>query len=83
MTVKEIIEEVADLVDGKVYENYSGRGMYGRNCMGIVCEETLECVEEAAAMGLRGAQVDSMGLSSIVYWPRLEADQEIETEDLP
>jgi hypothetical protein len=48
--------------------DYSGRGMCGRTCVGIVTEYPTDVI---AAVGLRGAQIDSMGRRSIVYWRAL------------
>ena len=62
------IYDVADQIGGRVRESYSGRGMYGKTCYGIVCEDTTECIEAAAERGIRGAETDSMGRSFIVYW---------------
>ena len=61
---------------GTVREGYSGRGMYGEQCWGIVHDNAYEVIEVAALHGLTGAQVDSMGLSSIVYWPRLRYNKD-------
>lgn len=68
----DVIESVAGAVGGEVYEGYSGRGMFGRQCYGIVCSYAMKAIEEAEAQGLRGARIDSMGLHSIVYWPSVE-----------
>lgn len=71
--VRRILEEVCDSgEDFEIRVGYSGRGMYGAKCMGIVCSsEKATCVvEEAAYLGLFGARYDSMGLHTIVYWPR-------------
>jgi hypothetical protein len=62
------IEETADTVGGHVRNDYSGRGMYGETCYGIVCDNEEECIEVGALKGLRGANTDSMGKSRIVYW---------------
>lgn len=62
--------QLADDVDGEVYEGYSGRGMYGKECIGVVCDNSVHCIEKAAARGIMGAVVDSMGRQQIVYWPR-------------
>ena len=64
-----IIEEVADAVGGELYRDYSGRGMFGAKCLGIVHADPRAVIEEAAARGLRGASQDSMGRDFIVYWP--------------
>ena len=66
-----IIAETAHAVGDKVEARYSGRGMFGDACVGIVCRNPLRAIEEAAARGLRGAHHDQMGLHHIVYWPHL------------
>ncbi|MFM7010086.1 MAG: hypothetical protein ACKO0Z_12275 [Betaproteobacteria bacterium] len=77
MTTEEqiqIIRDVADAVEGDFTDTYSGRGMYGKTCCGVICKHEQDAIEEAAAMGLRGASIDNMGRSMIVYWPRVSAD---------
>lgn len=66
--------------NSKVYENYSGRGMYGKRCWGIVTSNMVDCIETAACKGLTGAETDSMGLQSIVYWPRPHFTDELEEQ---
>lgn len=51
------------------YENYSGHNMSGSKCWGIVTDDAIDCIEQAAIRGLLGAKIDSMGSVSIVYWP--------------
>ncbi|WP_309399971.1 hypothetical protein [Cerasicoccus maritimus] len=70
----EILNEVAENIGGEVYEGYSGRFMYGAKCYGIVCEEIVTCIEEAAEQGIKGAKYDNLGLQYIVYWPHLRRD---------
>ena len=52
-------------------ENYSGRGMYGSTCYGIVTDDPEELIDRAIELGLRGECTDSMGLSTIVYWKNI------------
>lgn len=66
------VNDVADLLGGSVRDDYSGRGMFGKSCYGIVCDDANECIAEAGALGLRGARTDSMGRSVIVYWPSIQ-----------
>lgn len=81
--------------DEKV-RSYSGRCMYGRNCLGITCGTPslvmMRLCEAAAELTRREVddaedfrvselirdeiREDSMGQESIVYFPRLEWDQE-------
>lgn len=71
------LRRVANTVDGRV-RSYSGRCMYGRECLAIVCDDSTQCIEEAAAEGFRGANQDSLGMRSIVYWPRMEIPEGFE-----
>ncbi len=70
----EIIREVAAEIGGKVRENYSGRGMFGKICFGIIYRDVQTIIEEAAERGLKGASQDNMGLDYIVYWPSVSKD---------
>lgn len=78
---KQLAQIIADEVDGQVYENYSGRGMYGKETTGVVVSDLGQVMSalysSSAHIGeLRDAgeldQVekfrwDSMGLDIIVY----------------
>jgi hypothetical protein len=71
------IQQVIDQFDGNMYEKYSGRGMYGTNCIGISLDQYTsvdDVVEFAANIGLRGIRWDNLGLGSIVYWPHISID---------
>lgn len=74
-TDSETTEAILEMIISKLYTeatlriNYSGRNMYGRSCFGIVADDPAEVIELAAIVGIRGAQTDSMGRSTIVYWP--------------
>lgn len=70
MSAKEKIEEAAN-GDRTLYTEYSGRGMYGKTCIGIVCDDPEDVIAE---VGVRGAQMDSMGRRTIVYWPKVKGD---------
>lgn len=62
--------------------DYSGRGMFGAKCVGIVVDgsdDLLAFVEAVAEVAddtthpfARGVREDSMGLSRIYYWPGVE-----------
>ncbi len=72
--IREILEEViyeAGDEGARIYEGYSGRGMYGGECFGVVVPSSryIQAVEAAASLGLFGAKVDQMGRDMIVYWP--------------
>lgn len=65
------LEEQIEALNSEIRDDYSGRGMYGRNCYGIECNDPISCVEQAATQGITGANYDQMGLQYIVYWPRI------------
>ncbi len=71
----EALNEVADEIGGEIRDDYSGRGMFGRNCYGIECDDPIPCIENAAMQGISGANYDQMGLQYIVYWPRIRNDK--------
>lgn len=67
------LTEVCNAVEGSsIYRGYSGRGMYGKRCIGISTDDKMATIEEAAAQGIRGAKTDNLGRGYIVYWPNLE-----------
>ena len=66
---KDILAVVAIEVSGKLITDYSGRFMFGAECLGIICDNPTECIEKACSRGLIGARKDNMGLKWIVYWP--------------
>ncbi len=69
-----------------IYERYSGRGMFGRNCVGIVVKHGNSYIEMMAALTryfdehdfddalleFEGASADALGLDTIVYFPCME-----------
>jgi hypothetical protein len=75
------------------YRAYSGRGMYGKYCLGIIHSHPEEVITTLFSVALEfdwtreelvdlcnmleSSRTDSMGLSTILYWPKLEltADQ--------
>lgn len=82
---------------GLEVRSYSGRAMYGTKCIGVtcdnpfqafaqivvaLCEKGEEGVEAADHFTRDGAvKTDSMGLGSILYFPRLPWVEEEEGED--
>lgn len=68
----DVIRIAADRCGGDLRDDYSGRGMFGERCVGIVCDNPDEAIEEAASQGLKGARTDSMGRQAIVYWPSVK-----------
>ena len=69
----------AGLDEDAMYEDYSGRAMFGDTCFGIVCglNEFIHFITDYVSAGgddsdlswLRNVRCDSMGLSTIWYWP--------------
>lgn len=50
-------------------EDYSGRGMFGASCVGIVTDEPMEAIVRAASFGLKDKPTtDDMGKQTIVYY---------------
>ena len=73
MTTQDQIIALADELGGEVRLDYSGRGMFGARCMGIVCEDSEQVILNALGRGLPRGKVDSMGTRKIVYWPGIQA----------
>ena len=72
--------------DGSIYWNYSGRGMYGRTCVGIIGSQSMATrffialtelwleagLDPADLFELAdGTATDSMAWDTIFYWPHL------------
>lgn len=84
--IKELVKEYCEDKGLDFREDYSGRGMYGRSCMAITCDNPLNTLCELFAYivdsddDLDGYDVrrvlgepkqDSMGMSSILYFPKM------------
>lgn len=70
MTKKQLksVERLAERIGGEVYRHYSGRGMFGRGCPGIVYKSA-DGVRFPPSLGR--ASTDSLGLDRIVYFPSI------------
>ena len=76
----EDVTEAAGLFEHTVRFDYSGRGMYGDTCFGIVGSiSDLVNFVALAAVEIPGSEdwlhnvlMDSTGLSQIYYWPNVE-----------
>lgn len=94
MTGEELIEALENA--GYTARSYSGRGMYGRNCIGVDLNHAGDLfrlgVDVGSALGLLGAadvdlvapRTDSMGMGIIAYWEWIdwpEGHSEVETWD--
>lgn len=86
MTVKEAIENfVNEDEQYSLYENYSGRNMFGSQCLGIVVKQGYSFMDflmkltkymddnevEDTDFSLEGVSYDALGLDTIVYFPNI------------
>jgi len=71
--------------EAELVTDYSGRGMYGGECIGIIAKDTdaillslSRRLPDHLADKIENAEVahDSMGLREIVYWPSLAVEDE-------
>ena len=91
VTVKrEVLEDVvyrSDMDLDQIRSDYSGRGMYGRECLGLTCTlpdllmfainfELIHGDDEDADLlpseWIPQVQEDSMGRGAIYYWPSVQ-----------
>lgn len=73
----EIVQQVAHLTGATLYPDYSGRGMFGQKCVGLVTptpEDVVKVSQAAKRRGLSGHLCDDMGLGAIVYWPHIQME---------
>jgi hypothetical protein len=66
--MKVTLQERLDQAGIKV-RSYSGRGMYGKECLGAVAHSAKDVYAECGRANIKTARVDSMGLGVVVYWP--------------
>lgn len=89
-----LIQATEDACIGTV-RSYSGRGMYGKTCVGLEVNTAGEAMEIAAwavlnadgdsrdvARMLGRAREDSMGRGVILYWPTVPPSPELEAREL-
>ena len=50
---------------------YSGRGMYGAECLGAVADTRETIYAAISSAHIRSASCDSMGKQTAVYWPHI------------
>lgn len=68
-------------------DSYSGRGMYGQQCLGIDFDDMGEAFRFALLLGddlagiLARPSFDSMGLGIVAYWPNVEAPEVADEDD--
>jgi len=75
------LDRLEYLLDCHAPEPYSGRGMFGRQCLSVTTEDGQDPISlladlvsdcddtKEAARLLRGARTDSMGRETVIYWP--------------
>lgn len=81
--VYDILESICDSIDNSsVYDNYVGRGMFNRKCLGISTDHYIKVIELAAQNGITGAKFDQLGMGYIVYWPQYNEESEIDEVQL-
>ncbi len=69
--IENTLQAIANYINGNIYEEYSGRNMFGSKCYGIICPNYIKCIEYASEFGIKGAKWDNLGKDYIVYWPHL------------
>lgn len=85
----ENLASLRDVVENQLgdtlYTGYSGRGMYGTTCIGIVATAIDHAMfnlglrlgqadpELAESLADERIELDSLGLSTIAYWPNVRA----------
>jgi len=76
MNSQQKVRELAHLGGLSLRTDYSGRGMFGQTCMGVVCdkEDYEETIEKAAELGLSGHRTDDMGRQMIIYYPQIKGN---------
>lgn len=91
------LETITDAIESDTYgqvRTYSGRGMYGESCLGIVTSDTARCFmalavalvnngeqEILALLTASPSREDSLGKDGIVYFPRLTVEDDESEED--
>lgn len=68
------INKVSEECEGTIYKDYSGRGMFGEICVGIVGSDLQGLVNCAKRKKLPKPCWDNMGLDYIIYWPSIKYD---------
>ncbi len=79
---------LVDILSNIGYEprSYSGRGMYGSECVAVSCEDSMELLFEVIEIlyydyddnfisvldVLRRFRTDELGLNEIIYWPGIK-----------
>jgi hypothetical protein len=77
--IEELIETGLGQDDDLQVRSYSGRGMYGKECLAVTADDGLAALQliawEAGKQGIempRHIRQDSMGLGVVLYWPEVD-----------
>lgn len=73
MTPAERIKAAAQLEGRRLYPDYSGRCMFGKTCLGIVCADG-DTSDVISDVRVPGARTDNLGRGWIVYWPSVPGE---------
>ena len=68
------IKAAALSYEGRYHNDYSGRGMFGQQCVSIYCD-SYEVQDIVAEVGIKGARTDSMGKGAVIYWPNIQEEE--------
>jgi len=86
-TQVEDIQTLLNDIDGAELRSYSGRNMYGKQCLGIDMDGiqdafrfALMVTDDDLCMALSSPVFDDMGRGIIVYFPDVEAPEGIDNE---
>ncbi len=83
MTLQELIEEIIDTGEDTAADvsmrvrSYSGRGMSGRECLGVASSDVFEALQliawHAGSAGLKMPPVwsETLGKGNVIYWPSI------------
>ena len=63
------LRAIAHKLGDEVMYDYSGRGMFGAACLGLVASDVKRALEEIQGAGLPKPRVDQLALRHILYWP--------------
>ena len=85
MDIACLIQAFCDETDGYEFYNYSGRFMFGKKCVGIVCDDTSTVMMDLSQYlfehgisdvrsALRTICYDNLGLQYIVYFSNVETN---------
>ena len=88
MTKEETAERLIEIIrdHGLKARSYSGRGMYGAECVGVDVDSAGEVMCLARDMEDSFGKVleptfDNMGLGLIAYWPRVRWPDDLEDDE--